>query len=220
MLGPRPSVEELDTGVRMIVRLFEALVIPSGKSVQGMWAELFLIATSANKGVVADAWRSIPSERYDFARGPERIEVKSSMRRDRRHYFSLDQLSPPTGVRLRIASVFTERSAGGTSLERIISEACDGLRSDQQVRLRRVAAETLGAAFNNALDVAFDREVAASSVQFYESDSIPRLGLPLPVGVSDVRFIADLTSAAALRSAPDGSDLLNAFAMPSTRVNE
>ena len=52
----------------------------------------------------------------------QRIEVKSVLGRNRQHYFSLEQLHPPEGVRALVASVFIERSQAGVSITDLTEE--------------------------------------------------------------------------------------------------
>lgn len=195
-VGNEPTAAELSSVIRTVVQLFCALILPATKTVQGLWAELFLIATSHDKAVVARAWHATPTDRYDFVMGRERVEVKSSGRRERRHHFSLEQLNPPIEAEVWIASLFVERAGGGMTLEAILDRACDGISSPEAARLRVVAAETLGAGFAVALVMAFDFEIAEDSVRYYEASAVPRPSLPLPPEITDLRYVADLSRVA------------------------
>lgn len=210
-VGTSPSTDKLASVIRTVVSLFRVLTVPAENTVQGVWAELFLIATSRNKELVARAWHATPEERYDFMRGQERIEVKSSSRRQRRHHFSLEQLSPPKDSRLWIASVFTDRAGGGSSLECVLDMACAKLEANDANRVRQVAAETLGEGFESGLAVAFDFQLAIHSLQFYDSVVIPRPSLPLPLEISELRYQADLSRIPTLAGAVDDSILLSAM---------
>ena len=63
---------EVDTPIsvnnflRDLVNLFRALNQPSGKSVQGLWGELFLIHASKDPIKTLKAWHSHPRDKYDF----------------------------------------------------------------------------------------------------------------------------------------------------------
>lgn len=192
-IGPDPRIAEVDAAVRSVSQLFQALAVPGTKSVQGVWSELFLLASSRDIAVAASAWHLAPEDRYDFSMGAERLEVKSSSRRRRVHHFSLDQLNPAAGVRLWVASLFVERSAGGLTLEALLTDICERVAPDQASRIRRIASETLGASFANALELEFDRELAADSLRYYDHLSIPRVAMPVPVQLSDIHFQADLS---------------------------
>jgi len=204
-LGPNPATGDVVRVVRTVVELFRTLTIASKKAVQGVWAELFLIATSRDKAHAARSWHATPHDRYDFVSGLERLDVKSSGDRERRHYFSHDQLSPPAGATLWIASVFAERTGGGVTLEEIINRACDGLGNAEAARVRTTTADTLGAGFVNALEVAFDFELASDSLRYYRATSIPHLSVPLPTDISEVHYRADLATSSAVDNASAAS---------------
>ena len=194
-IGDVPSSEVVTGLIRTLLQLFRAMALPASRTVQGVWAELFIVATSRIRLEVARAWHSSPVDRYDFSMGTQRVEVKSSSSRERRHRFSFAQLDPPVGAHLWIASLFVERAAGGLTLSNLIDRASAGLPSDEHSRLRLLVAETLGEDFEIALDRAFDAELAAESLRYYKSADIPSLAPPLPFGVSDVNFVADLSTA-------------------------
>lgn len=218
-IGADPTVAELTSAIRTVVQLFSALTLPPTNTIQGLWAELCLIATARDKTVVARGWHATPDDRYDFVRGPERVEVKSSGRRERRHHFSLEQLSPPASARLWIASLFVERSAGGVSLGALLEHACDSLSALDATRLRYVTAESLGAGFANALEVSFDFELARDSLRYYESTAVPLPPLPMPAEISEIRFVADLSGVqpVSMRTIDDSALL---FALAETNASE
>jgi hypothetical protein len=211
-IGTAPTADELSTAIRSVIQLFRVLAIAPSRTTQGVWAELFLIATSSDKSMLARAWHSTPDERYDFVRGQERVEVKSSARRERRHHFSYEQLDPPPGARLWIASVFAEKAGGGVTLESLLDQACEGISVVDAVRLRRVTAETLGSGLVSALETAFDFELAAASVKYFDSAGIARLPLPVPHEISDIRYVADMSDVPGVDGTViDDSTLLNAL---------
>ncbi|MHB8689417.1 MAG: PD-(D/E)XK motif protein [Candidatus Dormibacteraceae bacterium] len=74
---------ELAHVVVKLVDLFRALTVPPRKSVQGLWAELFLVAQCRNPVMLLEAWHADPTELYDFSREHQRLDVKSSSRRAR-----------------------------------------------------------------------------------------------------------------------------------------
>lgn len=194
ILGDSPSKQEVAAGIQRFIRLFRALSAPPRATVQGVWAELLLIREGNNPSALARAWHRFADERYDFSATSNRIEVKSSGRRDRRHHFSLEQLEVPPTARLLIASVHAERSSGGLSLGRLIQETNDLLPVELGNRIREVVAETLASAFQSSLDVAFDRELARASTRYCWSGDVPRFERPLPDHISEVKFTADLAS--------------------------
>lgn len=177
-----------------LVELFRALASMPGKSVQGLWAELFLILRSADPLTLVRAWHILPEDRYDFSVGHERLEVKASGGRQRLHEFSLEQLVPPPGTKAFVASIFAETSAGGSRIfdlaERIRARVAG--QFEELLHLDRVLALALGSRWQES-DMRFDDELAEGSLRFYDAGAVPHIDPQLPVGVSRVRFVADLS---------------------------
>lgn len=218
-LPPSPSVDETANMIRDVVQMFRALSLPASETVQGIWAELFIIATSRSKACMARAWHHLPSEISDFSAGGDRLEVKSSSRRRRLHHFSLKQLDPPVGARIWIASLFVERTAGGTSLATMLEMACAGLHSADTARLHRVTAETLGAGLPSGLEMAFDLELARDSLQYFDATTLPRPLLPLPLEITELRFVADISRVPSMKLIHAGeSTLLQSLPEPGSVV--
>jgi len=195
LLGPSPTEDLVREVVDALAELFRSLMIPARKSVQGLWAELFLIVESRNAATVLAAWHSVPEERYDFSRGTQRIEVKSAPAGVRSHYFSLSQLTPPPGAAVVIASVFVERSGGGVSIAELVESVRTRAANDPQAlfRLDKLLAANLGHNWRNALDERFDLELARASTAFYPAERIPSVGPAVPSEVTEVRFRSDIS---------------------------
>lgn len=194
-LGESPDARSVNQAVDSLVELFRGLSNPPIKAVQGLWAELLLLAESQDPGRLLDAWHTIPEDLYDFNEGNHRIEVKSAQGEVRRHHFSLAQLLPPAGTTLAIVSVLVNRVGGGTSVDDLIDE----LRSffsespQQLLRLYKVITLTLGARWREAELEMFDRSAARQSLAFFRLSDVPTVSPNLPPGVSNVRFSSDLT---------------------------
>lgn len=109
-LKEQSTQSDVAHSVNQLIELFRAMVKPPRKSVQGLWAELFLISEARQPVLLVDAWHTEPEDRYDFAMDEQRIEVKSFSGQIRQHHFSLGQLHPPAGVNVLVASVRVEGS--------------------------------------------------------------------------------------------------------------
>lgn len=194
-LSNRPIRSDVSHAVHQLIELFRAMEDAPLKSVQGLWAEMFLISQACQPAILIDAWHTVPEDRYDFAKDNQRIEVKSFSGDIRLHYFSLEQLHPPGGVIALVASVCVEGSQAGDSIadlrEKIQSHLGNNL--DTLLHIDRVIARTLGNAWQQVSKVRFDERIAAESLTFYETSSIPSVTANLPPGVSQVRFRSDLT---------------------------
>ena len=194
-LGDQPNQSDVAHAIKQLIELFRAMTKASRKSVQGLWAELFLIAQARQPDMLVEAWHTVPEDRYDFAMDNQRIEVKSFSGNIRLHHFSFEQLHPPEGTRALIASVFVENSQAGVSIEDLREKIQIRLSNnlDALLHLDRVIALTLGDTWQQASDARFDERLAEESLAFYETSAIPSVNPNLPSGVSGVHFRSDLT---------------------------
>lgn len=198
-LGETPAVEELRRVVAGLIELFRLASQPSQGTVQGLWAELWLIALARDPEVLLGAWHAEPTDVYDFNSGPERIEIKSAGQRTRRHHFSHRQLTPPAGTRVAIGSLFVERSGGGSTIGTLVERIRRRVSEPSALRrLDHVVAGTLGSEWRGGLGAAFDLELASESLRFYAVEAVPSIPPGIPDAVSDVRYVSDLAGAKAL----------------------
>jgi hypothetical protein len=199
-LGPTPTAAAVRRAVSGLVELFQALTAPALKSIQGLWAELLLIRYATD--AVTGAWRALAHEHADFVADRQRIEVKSSSTRERAHRFSLAQLTPPAPARLIVASAFVERIGGGMSMRQLVDEVRRKLTrcSELLTRFDATFYACLGANWNDAMEECFDLELARDSLQFFDAKLVPKISEPVPTGVSEIRFVSDLSTVSALTS--------------------
>ena len=194
-LGDQPTQSDVAHAINQLIELFRAMTKMPRKSVQGLWAELFLISQARQPAILVDAWHTVPEDRYDFAMDDQRIEVKSFSGDIRQHHFSLEQLHPPRGVKALVASVSVESSQAGISIADLREKIQIRLGSnlDSLLHVDRVIALTLGDAWQQASDARFDERLAEESLAFYETSVIPSVNPNLPSGVNGVHFRSDLT---------------------------
>ncbi|HCF99785.1 MAG TPA: hypothetical protein DEV93_04495 [Chloroflexi bacterium] len=193
-LGPSPSRAGLDAALGHLITLFHALTQPRQETTRGLWAELLCIAQSPDPVTVVGAWHEAFNDRYDFNAGGLRVEVKSAAGRQRRHEFSLEQLTPPKGTTLAIASLLIESSGGGTSIGELVSEIRQqlGSHADLVQRVDSVVATLMGSDWQDALTARFDRELALQTMAFYRAEDVPQEHCEVPASVTGLRFTADL----------------------------
>jgi hypothetical protein len=194
------SLTELAQSLDHLVELFQAIQRPPQRSVIGLWGELWLISTCADRRATLRAWHESTMETSDFSQGLQRLEVKCSSDRTRRHYFSLEQAHAPEGATLVIASLFVEQVASGVSLGELWDELRDTACGDASLVLKidRLCIQALGSSWEEARHKCFDAQRAAQSLIAFDSREIPRIAYPVPPGISDVHFRADLATSAPL----------------------
>lgn len=194
-LGENPSQEDAVRVVERLADLFESVSSNGGGSLRGLWSELYVIAQAADTDLLVDAWRDAPEDRYDFSRADQRLEVKSTAGEVRKHRFSFEQLSPPSGVALFVTSVRTERTSGGLSVADLLDQVREQV-SDIELAFKasQIVAETLGdAGLDKVSERRFDPKVAEESLQVFRPQEIPTPPRQIPSTVTNVKFTADLS---------------------------
>ncbi len=201
-LGGTPTPAAVRRAITGLVDLFQALATPTKKSVQGLWAESLVIRGASDPTALVAAWHGLPVEHADFVSSRQRIEVKSSSSRRRVHHFSHVQLTPPANTKLIVASLFVESVGGGLSLRRLSDDIRTILASNPALltRFDTVFYSTLGANWSDAMDDCFDLELAMESLRFFDHAAIPKIGPPIPVTISDVRYTSDISAVSPLDS--------------------
>lgn len=194
----QPSKQELSIEVERLVTIFSALTATPRKKIQGLWAELLVIERSLDPQALINAWHSIPSSKYDFTLGRDKIEVKSTSSEERVHRFSLDQLNPSPNSRLLIASVTVResgKSLNGLSVRDLYDRICNRLQNlEAKIRLYTIIAQTLGNNINKIDSLFFDYITASDTLAFYDYQMIPRiLKKDVPPNISEVKFVCNLT---------------------------
>jgi hypothetical protein len=194
-LGQAPTRAAVRRAIGGLVELFQALSAPPRKTIQGVWAELMLIRLASDPQSLAAAWHRDPVEHFDFASGPQRIEVKSSSLRRRVHHFSQGQLTASQGIRVLVASLFVERSGGGMSMRGLFESVRELLEANAELtaHLDAIFYASLGSGWEEAMDEAFDWELARDSLELFGAESVPGAEISIPAGVSEVRFCSDLS---------------------------
>lgn len=191
------SEKNFERAIDKLVALFRALRNPGSRSIQGLWAELAIICWASHPSSAISAWHSSPLALHDFANGDFKLEVKSSQSGLREHHFRLAQLAAIQTGDTVVASLLLRKSDYGSSVHDLV-EVLRGnsmLTRASIARVETIVAETLGADWHRAADVRFDLEAARADVSFYDACAIPSVPQPLPTGVKEVQFVADLSNA-------------------------
>jgi hypothetical protein len=192
-LDPGAVDDDVERALRAFVELFRAVTKPQANTLRGLWGELLVIARGTDVATVLRAWHLAADERFDFGGGRQRLEVKTSARSSREHHFALDQLTA-TDVDVCIASVQVEPSTAGLALQDLVEEIGKRLaNADDLIRLHTTVGTVLGGEWTEYSNARFDDTLGAASLRFYRADTVPRVSVPLPIGVRLVEFVADLS---------------------------
>jgi hypothetical protein len=195
-LGESPSTEKVAETVRQMVDLFQKLRTPARRSLLGLVGELNVLEAATDVALAVRSWRSDTEERFDFGVGRLRLDVKASSNRQRVHEISFEQANQPNGTSGIIASIWIEAMSGGVSLSELLSSIERRIpdKPGEIVRLRTIVANTLGDSLPQAMTWCFDKNLAESSLRYFDADTIPAIRPPLPPSVSSARFVSDLSA--------------------------
>lgn len=189
---------EIAQAIASLAELFRWLSLPPRKTVQGIWAELFVIDQGRDPAALLKSWHTSPQELFDFSLGSEGVEVKSTSSGARVHSFSLDQLHPPHDTTVVVASIFAEPSDGGASILDLTESISARARLGHTLtsRMSQIIGASLGTSWAEAVQERFDVQLARKTLQYYATSAIPSVPMPLPNGVSNVHFQSDLSQVA------------------------
>lgn len=195
-LSNKPSQQQIVESLNKFVEVFRALTDTPTNTVHGLWSELFLIENAANPTTLLYYWHSMPEEKFDFNSGEEKIEVKSSSNFERIHTFSSEQLNPPMGTVVIIASIFIRQSNEGLSIQHLTDSITAKVQNEIDLieKLNNIVCRTLGNSLEQSIKIKFDYNLAKSSLLFYQHQQIHKIeSIHIPNNVSEVRYKSDLT---------------------------
>ncbi|MBK9512720.1 MAG: PD-(D/E)XK motif protein [Flavobacteriales bacterium] len=191
-LPHRAEPDQVATCIRRFVDLLQSLRQQNRRSIQGLWAELFVLSQRADVERWIEGWHEDPRGLHDFVLGDTRVEVKSTSTQQRKHYFSHLQLNAPHGSELWVASLITEPTRSGRSVFDLAQTLRERLGVEANVILDEMVASTLGVDYGKAGEVRFDYARALESLLFFPLARIPKLEEEVPDLVSDVSYCVQL----------------------------
>jgi len=196
-VGQNPTEQQVIDSLKKFVEVFKTLTDSPTNTVNGLWAELFLIENSSNPKELINYWHNLPEEKFDFNAGTERIEVKSSSNFERKHIFSAEQLNPPSDTQVLIASIFLRQHNSGNSIQYLIDRISEKIDYDFETveKLNTIVFRTLGSSLEHSIGIKFDYDIAQQSLRFYRHQDIDKIEeVHIPNNVSEVKYKSDLTN--------------------------
>lgn len=200
-LDLNPTQQQVIDSLNRFVEVFRSLSDFPTNTVHGLWSELFIINNSKNPEILLNYWHNSPEEKFDFNSGEEKIEVKSNANFERIHIFSSEQLNPPAGSQVLIASVFIRQSSLGKDVSQLVECISEKIHDVQLIeKLNRIVFKTLGNTLEQSIKLKFDCKIAQDSLQFYRCEDVCKIEkINIPNEVSDVKYKSDLSKIAALK---------------------
>ncbi len=195
-ISDHPTQEHIISSLNKFVEVFRSLSDTPTNTVHGLWTELFLIDNSKNPKTLLNYWHSIPEEKFDFNSGIEKVEVKSNGNFERIHTFSSEQLNPPSGSHVIIASIFVRQSNSGLSIQHLVDRITAKIQYDIDLtdKLNNIVCKTLGSSLEQSIRIKFDYHIAEDSLQFFMDHDISKIEeIHIPNEVSELRYKSDLS---------------------------
>jgi hypothetical protein len=198
-LSARPTEKDFADEIGRWSSLFWRLSQKVDTDVVGLAGELVVMSGSRVGDRWVEAWHVDPNELvdFDFPGCPLSVEVKATRGRTRQHPLSLAQAAA-LGHGQFFASLHVEISDSGESVGDVVRDISDGLNSNgARLALWSVITRTCGEALDEILSRRFEVNKARASLRFYRADSVPAptVELPLPKGVSRIKYTADFNEA-------------------------
>jgi len=196
-LGNKPTQQKVIESLNKFVEVFRALTDTPTNTVHGLWTELFLIDNSKNPQVLLNYWHSMPHDKFDFNSGEEKIEVKSSSNFEREHIFSSEQLNPPVGTQVLVASIFIRQNSAGQNIQQLVDSITNRVNDNNALveKLNKTICRTLGNSLEQSIKIKFDYNIARESLLFYRHQVISKIEeVYIPSAVSEVKYRSDLST--------------------------
>lgn len=198
-LPVKPTVSVLKHELAKVISLFTAPPSFSKEIVQGLWAELFVIACGKDPLYLINSWHVTPEDKYDFNDGIDKIEVKATRNQDRVHAFAIEQLNPNKDSKLLIASIIVAPSGQGGNIFDLIDTISEKVADvDAILKLKEVAYQTIGPHLEESKKIRFDVNMAVNTYKLFNHYDVPAIPLSaVPYEVSNIHFsscLKDITA--------------------------
>lgn len=194
-IGEFPKQQHLINELKTLVELFRLFSNTPLNSIQGLWAELFVIERACNPSYFVKSWHVSVNDIYDFNDGFNKIEVKSTVKRQRIHHFSCEQLSPNSGSQLAICSIMMSNTGQGISVFDLKDSIEKRLSIEDRLHLNGIIIKTLGSDFEKAVDTYFDYQKALDSYRIYNYADIPSIDTDAIANeISNLHYDCDLSN--------------------------
>lgn len=168
------------------------------RDIIGLWGELFIICNQpeAYRKRFTDAWRSDSKNKFDFNFENCDLEIKTTLKSERIHHLSVEQLKPNGQRKLTYASLLLRKQENGTNLFDLIARIKPWLSREKfQSTLADFIGTTNTIDSDSNLITKFSESYALANLRYVKASEIPRpiireedLGF-----ISDVEFSINLT---------------------------
>jgi hypothetical protein len=191
--GARHSAAAVREQMLAIADLFTPLE-DDVKDVLGLWGELHIIRSADNVAAAVQAWSSSSRARYDFMTERYALEVKTTIKANRVHRFSLEQLRAPAGIDVYVVSILLIELPGGETAHELVDEVYQALDDpSERARFFRQCLRKGGMDLYGA-ELRLAALPGGSSVAVFDAKNLPVPSVHEDDPISSVRFDLDLTT--------------------------
>lgn len=173
--------------VSILTAFFTDKTEPSYTELQGLFAELYTIWSYAGTVDLAKYWQSKERMKFDFSLSErDKIEVKSTLKNERRHHFRHEQLWSDV-FNIYVISYMLREDDEGLSLLELIGRTKPLLMDDPRKvliidrYLKNTSEERLGKVRYNEHLLQYWRKI-------YSASEIPKFSEQAPSGVSNAEY--------------------------------
>lgn len=160
---------------------------PSYTELQGLYAELYTIWSFSEMIDLAKHWQSKDRMKFDFSlSGTEKIEVKSTIKNERRHHFRHEQLLSEAFCIYVISYMFREDDEG-LSLYELINKTKPFLQVDSR-KLLIVDKFIKNTSEDRLRKMRFNEYLIKCNRKVFKAENIPRFEEHTPHGVSNAEY--------------------------------
>jgi len=198
-LSDAPDDQELAREIDRWVALFWRLETPARAEIVGLVGELTVLEMAKDTAQWVRGWHTSPRDNVDFGLSspPMEIEVKATVSQERVHELSIHQAQGRVGAPRYFASVRVELRETGTPIGQVAEEIADRLAGMDELRMFwKALVDVSGSSFGAFMGQRYIRDVSRRTLLFYRAEDVPQpdVAMPLPAGVSRLRFSSDFSS--------------------------
>ncbi len=206
--GDDPVYEDLINHLDVLRQIHMRLAKKRDISELGLWGELFLISNSINKKEAIESWHMNASDIYDFNNGKNIAEVKTTIKPERKHKISQDQINDIKSKKSSLISIMTApiESSIGNSVNQLVDDIMQFLSQEEKFFFTEKLEELAGLEYLN-YNKSFDRRLAEENLKSYNHDVLEGIEpSDIPASVSQIEFTLNLENIKA-KSASDFNSL-------------
>lgn len=194
--SPLLNTESISSLFHSLVNLFSVKTTQDFVNERrGLWAELFFMTRSIGTLQWAASWHSEPTRVFDFSSKNRRIEIKCTIRAERIHEFSHNQLISLPNQETAIVSYLLQEDDQGKSLRALIDEVRSQLSGSPYLIKLEKSIRRVGMHEPEEEGPRFNEGYANQHIAWFKSTEVPRFTTNEPPGVTCTHYKSDLTNA-------------------------